>query len=160
MLRIEKSGDYGIDEFAFDGQYIVYSDCKETNIFKFDRTQLKLKKLTKKVCAHAGVKKLPSASVLAIKPAEDEKNEQLVLVTKDLTVLLVDLVTCQTQTLCSRAVIEEGLGEMTEYDQIVTASHFNATSNRLVLSFANPKYFCVLDLSSSQQNLYWRLPSL
>jgi len=49
-------------------------------------------------------------------------------------------------------------------DQIVTAGHFNSAANRLVLSFADKKFFCVLDLAAAQSNaaevLYWRLPSL
>lgn len=51
ILRIEKCGDYGIDQVAFDGKYIAYSDCKETHIYSFDREQLKLRKLTRKVCS-------------------------------------------------------------------------------------------------------------
>ena len=73
ILRIEKSGDYGIEEFAFDGRFIVYSDCKETQIFSFDKEQLKLRKLTRKVCSQAGIRKLPPAAFLAIKPAEDNQ---------------------------------------------------------------------------------------
>jgi len=51
---------------------------------------------------------------------------------------------------------------MRSYDQIVTAGHFNPTSNRLVLSFANKSYFSVIDLvaESGADSLYWRLPSL
>lgn len=75
MLRIEKSGDYGIGQVAFDGRYIAYSDCKETQIFSFDKEVLKLRKLTRKICSLAGVDKLPSASFLAIQPAADGKAE-------------------------------------------------------------------------------------
>lgn len=48
-MRIEKSGDFGIDEVAFDGKFIAYSDCKDTQIFSFDRDSFKLRKLTRKI---------------------------------------------------------------------------------------------------------------
>ena len=51
MVRIEKNGDFGIGDVAFDGRLIAYSDCKETNIFAFDKQQLKLRKLTKRICS-------------------------------------------------------------------------------------------------------------
>jgi len=37
VLRIEKSGDYGMDAVAFDGHIIAYSDCKETHVYAFNR---------------------------------------------------------------------------------------------------------------------------
>ena len=52
---------------------------------------------------------------------------------------------------------------MRPYDQIVTAGHYNPVSNRLVLAFADTKYFSVIDLGAtngSTSALYWRLPSL
>ena len=61
VLRIEKCGDYGIDSFAFDGRFIVYSDCKETHVFSFDLTQLKLRKLTRKICSANSLSQLPPA---------------------------------------------------------------------------------------------------
>ena len=48
---------------------------------------------------------------------------------------------------------------MRAYDTIVTAGHFNATSNRLVLAFADQKYFLIIDLSQKNE-LYWTLPAL
>ena len=57
--------------------------------------------------------------------------------------------------------IQGATDEMRNYDQIVTVAHFNAASNRLVLSFANRSYFSVIDLvSETNDALYWRLPSL
>ena len=67
VLRIEKSGDFGIDVVAFNGQYIAYSDCKETHIFAFDAQQLKLRKLTRRICSHNG---LPPVSFLAFHKVE------------------------------------------------------------------------------------------
>ena len=51
---------------------------------------------------------------------------------------------------------------MRDNDSIVTASHFNSVSNRLVLAFANSKFLTVLDLSAEDATsaLYWRLPAL
>ena len=159
ILRLEKSGDYGIDEFAFDGRFIAYSDSKETQVFSFDREQLRLRKLTRKVCSQAEVRKLPAAAFLAIKPAQDGLAEQLVMVTRDLDVCTIDLQTCQITQVCAGSVFSEGQPEMRPYDSIVTCGHFNSASNRLVLAFANQKYFSVLDLSQ-KNTLFWRLPSL
>ena len=92
ILRIEKSGDFGIDQIAFDGKYIVYSDCKETQVFMFDRNNLKLRKLTRKITTQAGLPRLPPAAFLAIQAAEgDERAEQLILVSKALQVCSIDL---------------------------------------------------------------------
>ncbi len=159
ILRIEKSGDYGIDEVAFNGRFIAYSDCKETQIFSFDKEQLKLRKLTRKVCSQAGIRKLPSAAFLAIKPTEDGQAEQLILVTKDLVVCTIDLKTCEITQVCNKSTFEQGQTEMRDYDKIVTGAHFNPVSNRLVLAFASSKYFSVIDLGV-KNTLYWRLPSL
>ena len=70
VLRIEKSGDFGIDVVAFNGQYIAYSDCKETHIFAFDAQQLKLRKLTRRICSQNGIKSLPPVSFLAFHKVE------------------------------------------------------------------------------------------
>ena len=61
MLRIEKKGDYGIQEFASDGRYIAYSDCKDTQVFQFDKADLTLRKLTKKICAKNEIESIPVA---------------------------------------------------------------------------------------------------
>lgn len=84
ILRIEKSGDFGIDQVAFDGKYIAYSDCKETQIFMFDKENLRLRKLTRKITSQAGLPRLPPASFLAIQPSVEGKPEQLILVSKAL----------------------------------------------------------------------------
>ena len=44
----------------------------------------------------------------------------------------------------------------------MTCGHYNPTSNRLVLSFADKSYFSVIDLAAetSADALYWRLPAL
>lgn len=80
---------------AFDGRYIVYSDCKETQVFVFDREQLRLRKLTKKLCTANGIKKLPSSAFLALKPSQDGEDDasetQLIMVTKDLDVCSINL---------------------------------------------------------------------
>ena len=60
-MRIEKKGDYNIQEFASDGRYIAYSDCKDTQVFQFDRDDLILRKLTKKICVKNGIEFLPPA---------------------------------------------------------------------------------------------------
>ena len=42
LLRIEKKGDFGTSCFDKLGQFIAYSDCKDTQIFNFDQSALKL----------------------------------------------------------------------------------------------------------------------
>jgi len=48
---------------------------------------------------------------------------------------------------------------MRDYDKVVTGTHLNSVSNRLVLAFASLKYFSVIDLGV-KNTLFWRLPSL
>ncbi len=55
ILRIEKTGDYGIESVAFNGRIIAYSDAKETQVYAFDSKKLKLVKLTRKLCSTNGL---------------------------------------------------------------------------------------------------------
>ena len=49
LLRIDTKGDYNMTCFDKHGHYIVYSDCKDTQVFYFDAETLQIQKLTKKI---------------------------------------------------------------------------------------------------------------
>jgi hypothetical protein len=51
LLRIDKKGDFKINCFDKVGSIIAYSDCKDTQIFNFDKETLQIQKLTQKVCS-------------------------------------------------------------------------------------------------------------
>ena len=42
LLRIDKKGDYNMTCFDKLGNYIVYSDCKDTQVFFFDAETLQI----------------------------------------------------------------------------------------------------------------------
>ena len=159
ILRIEKYGDFGIETTAFDGRLIAFSDCKETQIFCFDKVLLKLKKLTRRICSQNGIERLPPASFLAFQPVECREHEvQLVMLTKDLQICTVNVESSEISQVCDKATFEQ-TSEMRPYDQIVTAFHFNPVANRLVVALANKAYLSVIDLSEKNK-LVWRLPAL
>ena len=132
----------------------------------FDKENLRLRKLTRKITSQAGLPRLPPASFLAIQPSVEGKPEQLILVSKALQVCSIDLQTCEIKQICDKEAFEgtttNQAQEMRSYDQGVTGGHYNPISNRLILAFANKSYFSVVDLvaEASADSLYWRLPAL
>ena len=101
ILRIEKKGDYGIQEFTSDGKYLAYSDCKDTQVFQFDKDDLVLRKLTKKICAKNEIESIPVAQKLFLID-NDNESSKLILVSVDLDIFEIDLGTHAMKKLCSR----------------------------------------------------------
>ena len=57
LLQIKKKGDYGIQAFDFGFNFLVYSDCVDTQVFHIE--DLTITKMTKKICITNEVPKLP-----------------------------------------------------------------------------------------------------
>lgn len=165
VLRIEKKGDFNIQEFAYDGEYVVYSDCKDTQVFHFDRTELSLRKLTKKICVQNEIHSLPSSQRIFLKK-EDEGSTKMILATTDLDIIEVDLTSFTLQLLCSKAVFKKAANQSTAHqkefrpnDKVISLAYLNPKSNLLALSFVNSKHFHVVDLNQKDK-LDWSLPVL
>ena len=97
ILQLQKRGDFNITCFAFDGRYIAYSDAKETQVFVFDKDELKLTKLTKKITVSMGIKSLPPAQALFFKQIEDTSTTSLVMISNDLEIGEINLKTLEAK---------------------------------------------------------------
>ena len=60
------------------GNYIVYSDCKDTQVFFFDSETLQIQKLTKKISQVNGLQSLPPAIAIKVY-AEDGLTKALII---------------------------------------------------------------------------------
>lgn len=99
MLKIEKKGDFSINQSALiqlanadqdesNEQFlIIYSDCKDTQVFLFESKLLKLRKLTHQICQKANMKALPSVTRIF------KGLDKVYLLTADLVLLAIDLST-------------------------------------------------------------------
>jgi len=59
IFKIEKKGDHSIGSMAASGEYLAYSDAVDTQIFHIDIKELKITKLTKKICVQNNISALP-----------------------------------------------------------------------------------------------------
>jgi hypothetical protein len=60
------------------GNFIVYSDCKDTQVFYFDAETLQIQKLTKKISQINGLQSLPPAIGIKVY-AEDGLTKALII---------------------------------------------------------------------------------
>jgi hypothetical protein len=60
------------------GNFIVYSDCKDTQVFFFDADTLLIQKLTKKISQVNGLQSLPPAIAIKVY-AEDGLTKALII---------------------------------------------------------------------------------
>jgi hypothetical protein len=71
IVRIDKKGDFNINTFHMksdsNGTYfIIYSDCEDTQIFKYGGEEMSLLKMTKKVCHTNDIPKINAAKYVYI----------------------------------------------------------------------------------------------
>ena len=147
ILKLQKRGDYNISTFAFDGQNIAYTDAKETQVFKFDTEELKLTKLTKKICAILGIKSLPPAQALFFRKSESGDSTSLIMITTSLEIVEIDLSSQKGTQLFNKSAFETDFAQMSTTDSIIRCAHFNEVSGELFLAFASSKHFYQLDLA-------------
>ncbi|CDW74499.1 u3 small nucleolar rnaassociated protein [Stylonychia lemnae] len=161
VLRIEKKGDYNIRCFDKLGDFIVYSDGKDTQIFHFNQNELTLKKLTQKVCVSNGLQSILSSIWLKLYQSDNEQTYLLIL-DEELNLREVNLSEDYTvkELFNLNEKLVDSLNNVTlkNYDKIINFISFNCTSHKLYVSFANLQFFAEFDLT--KQQLSWNLPMI
>jgi hypothetical protein len=97
-VRIDKKGDFNIQAFDMksdseNNYYIIYSDCIDTQIFKFSQSDIALKKLTKKVCFENQIPRLNASSFVKVYKDQYSHNLKAILIDTNLRVSILNLET-------------------------------------------------------------------
>eukprot|EP00347_Sterkiella_histriomuscorum_P013585 403364154 len=161
ILRIEKNGDYNIKVFDHQGQFIVFSDARETQIFTFDAKTLNLTKMTKKICHSNGINALPAS--VHLKLFRDDNDQQHLLMI-DYNLIVHNLTLTGESKLTEVINLSEHLEnhlqnqKLKSYDKLINFASYNAKSQILFVSFMNQNLFVTFDLN--KKKLIWNLPYL
>ena len=159
ILKIKKKGDFGIQTFDMLGHYIAYSDCIDTQIFKFDPSELSLVKLTKKIC-HSNDDLHSISPALWLKLYADEysnskmTNQQLkcIMIGDDLKVRTIHLETLEVTDLVDLKDMlrpQDGGRRFRKYDQIFNLVDFDPRlQGMLTMNFVNSDLFYMVQLNS------------
>ena len=66
LLKVMKKGDFCLQSFDMNNQFIVYSDCVDTQILQFDLERLNIVKLTNKICIKNGIERIPASKFIKV----------------------------------------------------------------------------------------------
>ena len=154
LLKIQKKGDFGISCFDMQSEFIVYSDNVDTQILQFNQTSLSITKLTKKICVKNGIDAIQPAKWIHIFQddfSEDKKVFKIMMITKDLKVLTIDLSNFEiSEVMDLNAAVQSKLNatetKFRKYDQIFNLVSLN--QNMIVINFLNQDMFYMFELGT------------
>jgi len=130
-------------------------------VFYFEEKDFTIRKLTQKICQVNGLQELPAAqSFHLISTSHDDTTDHLVMITAELSVLLIDLESLQIEELMNlQEELDKNVTKMRSYDRVICFTDFNFSSGLLTVSFANRALFSVFDVTN-KKSFFWNLPKM
>jgi hypothetical protein len=167
-VRIDKKGDFNIQAFDMkndseNNYYIIYSDCIDTQIFKFSQSDIALKKLTKKVCFENQIPRLNASSFVKVYKDQYSHNLKAILIDADLRVSILNLETLKITQVADLSAIMTQQSKFRKYDRIFNFAVFNENTNLLVVNFMHDELMLIFKIEESmpvESSLYWSMPKL
>ena len=169
VVRIDKKGDFNIQAFDMrsdtdNNYFIIYSDCVDTQIFKFSQQDIALKKLTKKVCFENRIPRLNASSFVKVYKDQYSLELKAILIDDNLRVSILNLATLKvTQVADLAAIVGQQQGKFRKYDRIFNFAIFNENTNLLVVNFLHVEMMLVFKIEETtpaDSSLYWSMPKL
>mmetsp|Transcript_4020 Transcript_4020/g.6030 ORF Transcript_4020/g.6030 Transcript_4020/m.6030 type:complete len:273 (-) Transcript_4020:224-1042(-) len=151
--------------FDHQGDFILYSDCVDTQVFSFK--DLNITKLSKKIAVTNEIERLPPAAWIQIASDPFSGSHYCLMLTPDFHLIHLNLTTLKLVEVADLGeIISSSMAsqnkKLRRYDQVVNRVYFDeAHQNKLVLSLANAdlSFLFNLDLQSEQPTakLAWKL---
>ena len=152
-MKADASGTY----------YIMYSDCEDTQLFKYGGEDMALLKLTKKVCHTNSIERIHAARYIKVYKDEFSEGLKAILIDYDLNVYKLDLTTLKMEMVANLGkIIDQVVSvrgqEFDGYDAIFNFACYNESTGLLAINFINSAMFIFKIQSLESSSLYWELP--
>jgi len=125
LVQLQKKGDFNLSCFDALGDYLIYSDSFETQVFKVEAKSLTIVKLTQKLCLANQLEHL--GPVDYVKFTRRQSGElKAILIDQASDVLILDLESLKLEkagnlsSLVSESADKGGRSKFRRYDQIVS----------------------------------------